>query len=47
MHVGVYDGGSVRSIGMREGTEKSVADESVGSGVVVYEEGEGGGSEEV
>lgn len=32
---------------MREGAEKSVADEGVGSGEVVYEEGEGGGSEEV
>lgn len=47
MHVRVDDRRGLRSIGMGEGSEKGVADEGVGPGVVVNEEGEGGGSEEV
>lgn len=47
MHVRVDNWRGAGSIGMREGPEKGVADEGVGPGVVVYEEGEGSGSEEV
>lgn len=47
VHVGVDKWRGVRSIGVREGSEESVAYEGVGFGVVVYEEGEGCGGEEV
>lgn len=47
VHVGVDNWRAVRSVGMRECSEESVADESLGPCVVVYEEGEGGGVKEV